>query len=306
MMRGKTAAVWEETTDAPSPSESHLSEGSDHLSASDDDLARYRGVKVGSPGRRSTSSSSTNAFSAEEEALLSEACWPIHEVATVDPEPLFVDGVELPREPSSSSELVDLSHKEGRARGQELLALLRVRPAQSSRKPLMVGAGYSISANLARKAQLSTVATPFVPYASRAEVAATAAMQAETLRWKHAIFEAARSVFGVNWPEVEGNVEDGFTVRTDQAAERWSPAEEVVAFGQHLCVHFGEDVWQCTPTVIPRRAWLSLDYLRQPPPDVWARSCWEFKSCGVCPRGARCRWEHPVPVAYSVDVELQR
>jgi len=196
-------------------------------------------------------------------------------------------------------ELVDLSAEEGRRRGQEILALLECSPVAAVAPPppaVPLGASFG-----SRKSQLSGAATAFVP---KAAARPDLAEEAECSMWTEAVNAAALQAFGDQVQEVEGSIQDGFAVRLQTSGEGRDMEQELDLLGNALWLQLGKDVWRFQPTVIPKRAWLTLDVYRMPERSRAEALCWEFAEQGVCPRGSFCRWQHQRPTAYSVDVEL--
>lgn len=230
------------------------------------------------------------------------------------------DGFMMEPYVASAGSLVDIDAEEGSRRGKEILAMLQehrdlpaespVEPPQPSavpHPPNIVEGQWSRQAKSRamkmRSMPLSRAADLFVPVAASAAPQPEAANDAESTMWTQAVWEAATLAFGEIVQDVEGSVQDGFSVRLVATGEGRDPAKELELLGQALWHQVGKDVWRIQPTVIPRRAWLTMDICRRPTCSVEAQ-CWEFVEHGVCPRGQLCRWQHPVPITYTFDVEL--
>lgn len=222
--------------------------------------------------------------------------------------------------PQELEGIVDIDPDEGRRRGAELMAMLmsedpapthdtapksepcfvpscpvRSMPMPEGRPPSHARASEKPAAT-----SLTSAAPLFVPSW------ATERQQSFDLH-SASIIKAARDAFGDDLSEVEGDAEDGFTIRlcSDRCSRRWEPNAALNRLHRCLWPLLDPDAIALVPTTIPKRSWLSLHVMS---PSEMQRMktycCWDFARSGMCRRGTTCRWPHTQPMLKTIDIEV--
>mmetsp|Transcript_45124 Transcript_45124/g.81475 ORF Transcript_45124/g.81475 Transcript_45124/m.81475 type:complete len:294 (+) Transcript_45124:87-968(+) len=195
------------------------------------------------------------------------------------------------RAPEEETCVVDIDPEEGRRRGAELMGMLMLEEQPPSHARAF---GKPVATSLDASAPV------FVPSWSAERQPAVDVHSAT-------IIKAAHDAFGADLSEVEGDAEDGFTVRLSISGDgsRWEPNKALSRLTRCLWPLLGPDTVGLVPTVIPRRAWLSLHIMPLPEMErMRAYCCWDFGRYGMCPRGKKCRWPHTQAKLKIIDIEV--